>query len=342
MKLLVVNFEMNENAVTVAWQARVVRELAKQCESVVVLTDRVGSHSVPANVSVEEFRRPALLPRLAMIAQTWRACRALRPDAVFIHMAHLKAVLFWPVFAALRLPVLLWYAHGAVTWHLRLAHACVDRVISSTPEGFHIPSRKAHFIGQGVDTDLFALRPASAAKRDLITVARISRSKRLDLLIAAMEHLRADGLRLRIIGVPLTDADRAYEAELRDRVSRLGLPVEFAGFVPLEALPPFYDAAALHVNLSQTNSLDKAPLEALACGCPVMTSNPAFRALLADYPALVIRDERPEAIAAQVREFFAQRAEFPPEKMRALVAGRHDLRSYAGRILEHLRALSRA
>jgi glycosyltransferase involved in cell wall biosynthesis len=262
-------------------------------------------------------------------------------QAVFIHMAHRHAFLLYPVFRVLNLPVLLWYAHGSVTWHLRLAHWCVDRVISSTPEGFRVPSRKAYFIGQGVDTDLFTLRPASASaeKRDLITVCRLSRRKRIDLLLSVMEHLRADGLRLKIIGVPLTDDDRAYEAELRDRAARLALPVEFVGFVPLEAIPPFYATAALHLNVSRTNSMDKTALEALACGCPVLTSNPAFRALLADYPELVIRDDRPEAIAAQVRALLAPRADLAPEKLRALIVGRHDLHSYADRVMEHLNAL---
>jgi glycosyltransferase involved in cell wall biosynthesis len=212
-------------------------------------------------------------------------------------------------------------------------------VISSTPDGFRVPSRKAYFIGQGVDTDLFALHPVSTHKRDLITVCRLSRRKRLDLLLSVIECLRADGLRLKIIGTPLTVDDRAYEAELRERAARLNLPVEFIGFVPLESIPPFYDTAALHLNVSQTNSMDKTVLEALASGCPVLTSNPAFRELLADYPDCIIRDDRPEAIAAQVRTLFARRADLAPEKMRALIVGHHDLHLYADRVMEHLNAL---
>jgi glycosyltransferase involved in cell wall biosynthesis len=344
MRLLIVNFEMHDASTVLAWQARVVRELAARCAHVAVLTEHLGPHAAPANVTVEQFARPAFPPllarRLAALAQTWRVCRAHRVQAVFIHMAHRHAFLLYPVFRALNLPVLLWYAHGSVTWHLRLAHLCVDRVISSTPEGFRVPSRKARFIGQGVDTDLFTLRDPSVEKRDLITVCRLSRRKRIDLLLSVMEHLRADGLRLKIIGAPLTDDDRHYEAELRGRVARDSLPVEFLGFAPLESIPPFYDSTALHLNVSQTNSMDKAVLEALACGCPVLTSNPAFRSLLADYPQLVIHDDRPGAIAEQVRAALAHRADLAPERMRALVVGHHDLRSYADRVMEHLHALA--
>jgi glycosyltransferase involved in cell wall biosynthesis len=345
MRLLVTNFEMNDASVALAWQARVARELAARCEHVSVLTDRLGPHSAPANVTVEQFARPAFPPllarRVAALAQTWRVCRAHRVQSVFIHMAHRHAFLLYPVFRALNLPVLLWYAHGSVTWHLRLAHLCVDRVISSTPDGFRLPSRKAHFIGQGVDTDLFTLRPAPALaeKGDLISVCRLSRRKRVDLLLSVMEHLRANGLRLKIIGMPLTDDDRLYEAELRERAARFNLPVDFLGFVPLESIPSLYDTAALHLNVSRTNSMDKTVLEALACGCPVLTSNPAFRALLSDYPDMTIHDDRPAAIAAQVRATLARRAELAPEKLRALIVGRHDLQSYADRVMDHLNAL---
>jgi glycosyltransferase involved in cell wall biosynthesis len=350
MRLLVVNFEMNEKSAALAWQAQVVRALAQRCEHVAVLTDHLGRHAAADNVSVEQLARPAFPPllerRAAQLGQTWRACRRHRVDAVFIHMAHRYAFLLWPVFRARRLPTLLWYAHGTVTWHLRLAHACVDRVVSSSPEGFRLPSHKAYFIGQGVDTDLFGLRSGRSqppSGRELISVGRISRRKRQHLLLDVLEQLKPEGYHLTLVGVPLTSDDRNYDLNLRDRAARDGLPVTFAGLVPLAEIPPFYDRVALHLNVSQTNSMDKAVLEALACGCPVLTTNPAFRALLAGSPEMIIGDEAPASIAAQVRALCqgAVRPGLAPERLRALIFGQHDLHSYAGRIMSHLEALRR-
>jgi glycosyltransferase involved in cell wall biosynthesis len=346
MRLLVINFEMNESAVTLAWQARVVRELAARCERVAVLTGYVGPHTVPANVTVEQLARPRGMPflvrRLLALGQAWRLCRTHRVQAVFIHMAHTNAFLLYPVFRLLRLPVLLWYAHGTVTWHLRLAHACVSRVISSTPEGFRLPSRKVFFIGQGVDTDLFQLARRPARGRNLLTVSRLTRRKRLDLLLAVLEDLRGDGCRLRVVGAPLTADDQLYLRELQAQAAQKSLPVDFAGFIPLAEVPACYTAADLHLNVSATNSLDKTVLEALAAGCPVLTSNPAFRALLKDYPEFIITDERPAAIAAQVRALLAAPQRHSPAELRALIVGRHDLHSYVDRVLYHLKDLATA
>ena len=228
-----------------------------------------------------------------------------------------------------------------MTWHLRLAHRAVDRVISSSPEGFRLRSARAHFIGQGVDTDLFSLRPPAAARPHLLAVGRISRSKRLDLLVSMMAHLRGDGLTLRIVGPTLTGDDAIYEAALRRDVAAGHLPVEFLGPVPMDRLPRLYDTAAVALNVSETNSMDKAVLEALATGCPVLSSNPAFRELLAGHPGLVIKDERPEAIATQLRALLADPGVAVPEDLRNLVEGHHDIRSYADRVMAHLTAVMR-
>lgn len=352
MRLLIVNYEMDDESAVLAWQARVARELARRCDFVAVLTDRVGRVELLPNMYVEKLdSRPLGLPRrlgaaLLLNGQVLRLCRQQRIDACFIHMAADWAYYLYPTFRLRGIPVLLWYAHGVVTPRLRLAHACVSRVVTSTPEGFRIPSRKVHVIGQGVDVEVF--QPPSQyrePRRELVTVSRVSRRKRIDLLLSVMEHIRqapgAPDLCLRVIGPLLTQDDLAYDIELRKRIWRAGLQgcVELAGFVPQEHIPKSYSSAFLHINVSQTGSMDKTVLEALACGCPVLTSNEAFHETLADYPELIIRDDHPEAIAQQVLGLYARYDQYDPSKLRALIVGKHDVRSYAGRVLEQLEAM---
>jgi glycosyltransferase involved in cell wall biosynthesis len=218
--------------------------------------------------------------------------------------------------------------------------------VTSTPEGFRIKSNKVRVIGQGIDADLFqppAARPDSSG--EIVTVGRVSRRKRIDLLLAVMDALRhidsAPPLTIRVIGPLLTDDDRLYRQALDAEVDRLGLGqrVSFAGHILQERLPIVYQTARLHLSVSNTGSLDKTLLEALACGCPVLTSNEAFRELLADYPEFVVADERPEAIAAQVLALYQRRAAYDPAALRALVVGRHDLKSFAPRLVEQMREL---
>jgi glycosyltransferase involved in cell wall biosynthesis len=352
VRILIINYEMDDASPVLAWQARVARELAGLVDQVVVLTEKIGRHDSAPNMIVEPFGRlPLGLPRrlglpLLYNVRVARLCRTHRIDVCFIHMAADWAYYLYPALKLLHIPILLWYAHGTVTPRLRLAHACATRVVTSTPDGFRIKSNKVRVIGQGVDTDLFqppAARPDSSGQ--IVAVGRVSRRKRIDLLLAVMDALRhmesAPPFTLRVIGPLLTADDQLYRQTLDAEIDRLGLgsQVSLEGHVPLARLPMVYQTAWLHLSVSNTGSLDKTVLEALACGCPVLTSNEAFRELLAGYPDFLIGDERPEDIAAQVLALHQRRTSYDPAMLRALVVGRHDLKSFAPRLVEQMREL---
>jgi glycosyltransferase involved in cell wall biosynthesis len=111
------------------------------------------------------------------------------------------------------------------------------------------------------------------------------------------------------------------------------------GLVPYERIPEFYEAAFLHINVSETGSMDKTVMEALASGCPVLTSNPAFFELLKDFPEFLIEDDRPEAIAEKVRHIYQRRMDYDPVKLRSIVQEGHDLDTYADRVLNIIREI---
>lgn len=77
--------------------------------------------------------------------------------------------------------------------------------------------------------------------------------------------------------------DREYAENLRGRVAAAGLD----GIVALEGplapalVPARVRAADAAVNVSATDSVDKAALEAMACGLPVVVSNPALVPIVA-------------------------------------------------------------
>ena len=53
--------------------------------------------------------------------------------------------------------------------------------------------------------------------------------------------------------------------------------IEFVGSIPNKDIAEFYQSGDLFVNFSDTGSLDKAVLEAMACGLQILTSNEAFK-----------------------------------------------------------------
>jgi len=77
-------------------------------------------------------------------------------------------------------------------------------------------------------------------------------------------------LRLVIIGDNISQYPAVRQAVIKSRVEHV---VRFLGFVPFETLRCFYESAAAFVFPSRYEGFGLPPLEAMACGTPVVTSN---------------------------------------------------------------------
>jgi glycosyltransferase involved in cell wall biosynthesis len=112
----------------------------------------------------------------------------------------------------------------------------------------------------------------------VLYAGRISPQKNLVRIIEAFSALKADlvkqelypDLKLIIIGDELSK-----HPDLRRTVIRGGVQndVRFMGFVPIEVLRLFYDLAKVFVFPSLYEGFGLPPLEAMAHGTPVLTSN---------------------------------------------------------------------
>jgi len=112
----------------------------------------------------------------------------------------------------------------------------------------------------------------------LLYAGRISPHKNVVRIIEAFSALKAElekegrfpGLKLIIIGDELSK-----HPDLRRTVIRGGVQndVRFMGFVPIEVLRIFYDAAKVFVFPSLYEGFGLPPVEAMAHGTPVITSN---------------------------------------------------------------------
>src|SRR5713101_8371266 len=154
---------------------------------------------------------------------------------------------------------------------------------------FGIPPGRIEVVYNAID-ERFLHGHASAADRQLIAerylvtypfllyAGRISPHKNLVRIIEAFSALKAEltkhdlypDLKLIIIGDELSK-----HPDLRRTVVRAGVQndVRFLGFVPIEVLRVFYDIAKVFVFPSLYEGFGLPPLEAMAHGTPVLTSN---------------------------------------------------------------------
>jgi glycosyltransferase involved in cell wall biosynthesis len=154
---------------------------------------------------------------------------------------------------------------------------------------FEVPPGHVDVVYNAID-ERFLHGHASAADRDLIArryqvtypfllyAGRISPHKNVVRMIEAFSALKTElerdaaypELKLIIIG-----DDLSGNPDLRRTVVRSGVQhdVRFLGFVPIEVLRIFYDEAKVFVFPSLYEGFGLPPLEAMAHGTPVVTSN---------------------------------------------------------------------
>src|SRR6266496_292660 len=154
---------------------------------------------------------------------------------------------------------------------------------------FEIPPDRVDVVYNAID-ERFLHGHANAADRDLIArryqvtypfllyAGRVSPHKNVVRMIEAFSALKTElerdqaypDLKLIIIG-----DDLSGNPDLRRTVVRSGVQhdVRFLGFVPIEVLRIFYDAAKIFVFPSLYEGFGLPPLEAMVHGTPVVTSN---------------------------------------------------------------------
>jgi glycosyltransferase involved in cell wall biosynthesis len=209
-------------------------------------------------------------------------------------------------------------AHVYARTFLWTATHQADRVITVSEASkrdilqyFSIPPEKIEVIYNGIDErfwnppdeeDMERVRQRYQLTDPFILYAgNIRPHKNLERLIDAFQQLRREGfdeLKLLIIG----DEISKY-ATLRRAVHRhkLHKHVRFLGFVPDRTLAALYRLAAVFVFPSLYEGFGLPPLEAMASGTPVVTSNVSSLPEVVGDAALLVDPYDCEAIAGAIR-----------------------------------------
>jgi glycosyltransferase involved in cell wall biosynthesis len=298
------NAHVAELAAALAGQGHEIRVYTRRDSAdlpeVVPLGDRVDVVQVPVG-PCEPVPKDDLLPFMGAFAE-WMAGdwqRVWRPDVAHAHfwMSGLAAV------TAGRLcdvPVVQTYhALGAVkrrhqgaadtspahriAYERELGRA-VDRVIVQCEDeraellNLGVPRGRMTLVPSGVNTDIFRpdgpAAPREPGRARILTVARLVERKGIEDLIRALP--RVPGADLVVAGGPPADglASDPYAGKLRRLAAELKVSdrLRLLGAVPAHEMPSWYRSADVVAATPWYEPFGLSPLEAMACGKPVVAS----------------------------------------------------------------------
>lgn len=372
MKLLMITRKVDQDDALAGFTYNWIKKIAKKIDSLKVICLEKGNISgLPENVEIYSLNRDKysrssrLIRRLALYLNFQKLAWQLTPgvDGVFCHMNPEYTILIAPYAKLFKKELVSWYTHKAVTWRLKLMEKLADVVLTASPESFRLASKKVVVTGHGIDvekfkplnvilsdseesrskrTGSFGFCPQDDEKESkiftVLSVGRISPTKDYETLIKAADILQDKlDFKIKIIGSPGLFEQASYFFSLKEMVEKMNLRerVEFVGAVPHGEIVFYFKSADLFVNLSDTGSLDKAVLEAMASGTLVLTSNEAFNKILPS--ELMVKKNQPEILAQKILWVFNLNQDRKKElsgKLRQIVVESHNLDKLVEKIIE--------
>jgi glycosyltransferase involved in cell wall biosynthesis len=183
-----------------------------------------------------------------------------------------------------------------------------------------LPSVSIDIIPNGVDLDRFC--PDQSKERPdtlkLLTVGRLSVTKRVPMLIDAIEILHKDGLK---VSFAIAGGGQMQQ-QLREIILQRGLSdvIETTGRISPENMPRVYRQNDILISATMQEGMSNAMLEAMASGLPIITTRCEGVEELIDDNGLVVEPANAEEIAKAVRKLANNRQE--QKKMAIAARGR--------------------
>lgn len=210
----------------------------------------------------------------------------------------------------------------------------VDRIIAQCPNEmqelvtlYDADPSKIQIIPSAVDIETFKPVPRELARAELglspderiaLYVGRMLPRKGIDNVVEAFALVAArvsEPVRLVIVGGETTDGDPMQTPEIRrlvDGATRLGIRhlVEFTGKRPQKHLKSYYSAADVSISTPWYEPFGLTPLEAMACGTPVIGSDVGgIKFTVADGESgFLVPARNPAALAERMQLLLTDRA----------------------------------
>lgn len=194
-----------------------------------------------------------------------------------------------------------------------------------------MPSAEIDVIPNGVDSERFSPSKAATAQQTirLLTVGRLSVTKRVEILIDAVEILQSQGCQVcfKIVG------GGQIRQKLKQIVKEKNLDniIEITGRIDAEDMPDVYRQSDIFISASKLEGMSNAMLEAMASGLPIIAARCEGTEELIAENGLVIENANAEEIAGAVRKLI----EDPQLRNKMSIAARKQAEQFTwGRIAE--------
>ena len=322
--------------------ATVVRLIPVQARMIGIVTTGPG---LPVDLPHITLPRAATLPR-----KRWRVWHARRNTEMALGLIFRR--LLGRRYKLLFTSAAQRHHTGFTKWLIRQQ----DALIATSPKAASYLERPATVIMHGVDTQVFhpaadkrALRESLGLDPDAVLIGcfgRVRAQKGVDLLVsAALALFPAHPQAQLVFTGRITSDNQGFVDDLKAKLTAAGLTnrVHFLGELPWEDVVRHYQAMDLFAAPARWEGFGLTPLEAMACGVPVVATRVgAFETLIRDGETGSLVDADDQAALTAAIGYWLDNPDAREAAGRAALAhvrANHDIEGEARAIVEVYRKL---
>jgi hypothetical protein len=234
-----------------------------------IILSQIGGGSFPKRV----------LAIFKLIGITFKIIMSRQKNICFFHMTTRALPIVGPILKFFQVPIFLWYSHQSSPLSLKLSLRWVDAVFSPTKNTFPAQAKRLITTGHGLvpaqskmelnNQESVYDESIDGERKSILVIGRIARIKRIENLLIALANGDITNCIVECIG-PLQD--QTYFTFLLDLAKELNLEIIHIPALSASELSDYTSKKSLVFSGTQ-GSVDKAPLEAVANGCLLISTN---------------------------------------------------------------------
>ena len=242
-QILFITQKIHQNDDDLAFVILWIKEMIKQGAKVKVICLQRGDFD--DSFEVYSLGKEKGAGRIQRIFTFFKLIFTLKYNRVFVHMNPEYVSLGGWYWWLRRKPIYLWYTHYTMHLHLWLSGFLSKRMFAATSQSLpqYDDNPKKVITGHGIDMS-FWLKDSEEKRqqpKQILTVHRICRSKRLELSIKALKYLPQD-FTLKVYG---RDVEKDYYLEIKELIEGI------KGWELISSIPSSFDETS--INLSKLN-----------------------------------------------------------------------------------------
>lgn len=287
MKLLIITQSVDSENTTLGFFIDWINEFSRHFEKISVVCLYKGKHQINKNIKVISLGKEN---NISFFGKIWTFLKFIilkrsEYDSVFVHMNQEYILLSGFIWKILGKKIFFWRNHPVGNIFTDIAIYFSSMVFATSTDAYVAKSSKTKIMPVGISSIFKDYNKRSLDKIDILMLGRLSPIKKIEAGLEVVSRAVASGVdvRMTVVG-DFLPKDRVYVSMLKGYVKSAKIE-DFIFFKPgvlFKDTVDIYNNHHIFLNFTRSGSFDKTIIEALSCGCKVLTTNTSLKGYLPD------------------------------------------------------------